>query len=614
MIAKRISMKSARKSSFRGLVHYLIHGQGKAVRVGEIGIRNCHSEDPNWAALEVKAVQAQNTRAESDKTYHLIISFRSGENPPPEVLKAIEERICNGLGYSEHQRVSVIHTDTDNLHIHLAINKIHPIRHTIHEPYRDHKKLADLCATLEAEYGLERDNHTPKRTAGQSKGADMETAAGIESLIGWIHRHCLEDILAAGSWEELHRTLGEHGLEIRERGNGLVIADREGTAVKASSVSRNCSKKALEARLGKFQPLPEAREKEPAKHRYVRKPLHSRVDTTELYAAYQNERSANLHSRGLDWKNAKANKDQRINQAKRTARLKRNTLRLAGSGASKRILYGHISQTLQEEIARIKQEYLTERQAIYEKYKRYTWHDWLKIKAHEGNATALEVLRAREVRTALKGNSVGSEGPVIQPGTFPGFRVDSVTKKGTVIYHVAATTIRDAGKLLQVEKGASQEGITVALRMAMHRYGETITVNGSSAFKDLVAMAAATARLQIRFDDPTLEQRRVDLSAVKVFCDVCAEQYIQERNEKRERISDILEHRAFCSSDAGTAEFRGLRQVNGRSLALLQRDQVILVLPVESSTAASLKRLGLGEEVGTTINGEILIKRRTRVR
>ncbi len=39
------------------------------------------------------------TRAKGDRTYHLIVSFRTGEQPRADTLRAIEERICAGLGY-----------------------------------------------------------------------------------------------------------------------------------------------------------------------------------------------------------------------------------------------------------------------------------------------------------------------------------------------------------------------------------------------------------------------------------------------------------------------------------------------------------------------------------
>ena len=45
MIAKHISMRSVRKSSFAELVAYITDGQGKAERVEQVTITNCRSAD-----------------------------------------------------------------------------------------------------------------------------------------------------------------------------------------------------------------------------------------------------------------------------------------------------------------------------------------------------------------------------------------------------------------------------------------------------------------------------------------------------------------------------------------------------------------------------------------
>ena len=52
----------------------------------------------------------------------------------------------------------------------------------------------------------------------------------------------------AKTWEQLYHVLGDHGLEIKLRGNGFVISDGE-HHVKASSVDREFSKSALEKGL-----------------------------------------------------------------------------------------------------------------------------------------------------------------------------------------------------------------------------------------------------------------------------------------------------------------------------------------------------------------------------
>lgn len=610
MIAKRIPINSIKKSSFTRLVDYLLNRQSKTERVAEIAVTNCRSDDPLWAAVEVKATQAQNTRAESDKTYHLVVSFRPGESPSPEILKSVEERICKGLGLGEHQRVSVVHHDTDNLHVHIAVNKIHPVRHTIHEPYYDHKKLGDLCARLELEYGLEHDNHTAQKTAGQGRAADMENAAGVESLIGWIRRECLPRIEAAGSWEELHKTLAENGLEVRGRGNGLVMVDRSGRAVKASSVSRACSKDAMEARLGAFQPPSNMQAKESPRRRYEKKPVCSRVDTTELYAEYQAEQRGNLEGRTAEWKVVREKKNRRIEAAKRAGRLKRATLKLTNGGLGKRVLYGLISKQLKAEIEKIKREYLAERRGIYEKYKRRAWNDWLKAKAEQGRGDALEALRAREVRACLKGNTLSSKSAPKSQGKPLGAVVDGVTKKGTVIYRLKDAVVRDDGEILQVARGAGREGLEAVLRAAMERYGEVITVKGSAEFKEQVA--AAAAGLKIRFDDPELEKRRIAVTAQGVLSQTSADKYIEERNQKRSRILDIAEHRRYEAVHAGILPFAGVRQVDGQGLVLLKKDRCILVLPVDAATARRLHRVKIGDPVSVTPGGAIQVRERSR--
>src|SRR6266404_6147126 len=147
MISKKVAMKSAEKSRFGKLVAYLLDPQGKKTRVGEVSITNCVSNDTTWAVREISATQQLNTRAISDRTYHLLVSLRAGENPDAQTLRVIEERFCKELGYAEHQRVSVVHHDTDNVHIHVAINKIHPATLTLHNPGCDYKTLK-ICSSI----------------------------------------------------------------------------------------------------------------------------------------------------------------------------------------------------------------------------------------------------------------------------------------------------------------------------------------------------------------------------------------------------------------------------------------------------------------------------------
>ena len=70
----------------------------------------------------------------------MLISFRPEDEArlTPEILNAIELRFADALGFGEHQRHCGVHQNTNNLHMYVAYNMIHPEKLTRHEPYRDH--------------------------------------------------------------------------------------------------------------------------------------------------------------------------------------------------------------------------------------------------------------------------------------------------------------------------------------------------------------------------------------------------------------------------------------------------------------------------------------------
>lgn len=506
MIAKHVPMRSLGKSDFAGLANYITDAQSKDHRLGQVQATNCEAGSIQDAITEVLATQHTNTRAKGDKTYHLIVSFRAGEQPGADTLRAIEERICAGLGYGEHQRISAVHNDTDNLHIHIAINKIHPTRHTMHEPYYPHRALAELCTTLERDYGLERDNHEPRKRGAEGRAADMERHAGVESLVGWIKRECLDEIKGAQSWQELHQVMRDNGLELRVRANGLVFEAGDGTMVKASTVARDLSKPSLEARLGPFEASPERQAQTTAKRQYRKDPIRLRVNTVELYAKYKAEQQSLTTARGQALERARHRKDRLIEAAKRSNRLRRATIKVVGEGrTNKKLLYAQASKALRSEIQAINKQFQQERTALYAEHSRRTWADWLKKEAQHGSADALAALRAREAAQGLKGNTIRGEGQA-KPGHAPA--VDNITKKGTIIFRAGMSAVRDDGDRLQVSREATREGLQEALRLAMQRYGNRITVNGTVEFKAQMIRAAVDSQLPITFTDPALESRR----------------------------------------------------------------------------------------------------------
>jgi hypothetical protein len=408
--------------------------------------------------------------------------------------------------------VSVVHHDTDNLHIHIAINKIHPTRYTILDPYYSHKVLGQLCGKLELEYGLIHDNHKAHKVGSENRAYDMEHHAGVESLLGWIKRECLDQLQAATSWAEIHRVLQENGLGLKERGNGLVITQHDGLMVKASSVARELSKGKLEAKFGAFAPSSHT-DAEGPKRCYEARPVHSRIDTALLFTRYKTEQQSMCANRSRAWNIARDHKNRLIEEAKRSAKLKRAATKLIGnSRAEKKLLHTLTSTALKHKLKKINDQYRHDKDTLFKTFQPQQWADWLRSKATEGDAEALAALRARKAANGLKGNVVGAVSDQRMTSKSKACQ-DSVTKKGTIIYRVGASAIRDDGDQLKVSREATQDGLDTALRMAIERYGKHITVNGSDEFRESMVRAAVSGNIPVIFADASLERRRQSLSS-----------------------------------------------------------------------------------------------------
>lgn len=509
MIIRHIPMKKTRLSSFSSLVQYLCNTQNKQERVGKVRLANFNSLDPIWAVQEVLATQAKNQRATGDKTYHMLISFAPGENPSDKALRKIEESVTSSIGLKEHQRISVVHHDTDNLHIHIAINKIHPKTFNMIEPYRAYKTFAEIASQLETELGLKITNHQTRKSRSENLADDMEHHSGIESLINWMKLHCKEKIEAANSWMEIHSVLAEHGLMMRIKANGFVFCNAQGLTVKASSISKAFSKKNLESKLGSFVPC-YSEDNVSSSNVYRYEPLNKKVLGSNLYAKYQHEKSHNKLFTSEKLKQLREAKDRLIGKAKKRGRIKRAALKLMNlSKVQKKYLYQRINKTLLNDIGNIRKNYVKERSRLVDSHQNKTWADWLKQRAQDGDEDALVAMRYRNRKNNHDYTISGAD------SGFPSLnfeQIDSVTKEGTAIYKKDNSVIRDNGKEIIISKGGSIPTLKRALEMASQRYSDGICVNGSPLFKKIILQIVIQYQMPITFADLDLENQRQKLN------------------------------------------------------------------------------------------------------
>ena len=294
MIIKKINPRTGMAPSFAGLAKYITDSQGRDNRVGDVIIRNCiDNEDFDIALLDIERVQKMNIDPRvKNKTLHLLLSFdRTDKIPTLAEREDFEKKCLSSLGFENCQYISVAHHDTDNFHIHLAINRVDPVDYHMHkEVLGDEKIMARIAMEIENEHSLKQTNHNPKKSKSQNHVDNMEAFSGIESFASYIRDRKIV-IENAKSWEDLHRNLSKIGVTIKKRGNGLIFISNDGNMkCKASTVSRSFSISNLESRLGEFQDSVIVSHKKPIVS-YEKKPLVKTKDSLELFIEYTAERN-----------------------------------------------------------------------------------------------------------------------------------------------------------------------------------------------------------------------------------------------------------------------------------------------------------------------------------
>ena len=261
MIVKHIKRDSKLKDDIQNLVHYITDKRGTVERVQKTRITNCLCKDVASAVLEMQCVQAMN-KNKNNKTYHMIVSFQSDEKPTIDQIRIIEDELVKSIGYQDHQRISVLHGDTDNLHLHIAINKIDPKTYKSKNPYCPYKDLKKKRRELEKKFGLktnvkdlqqelEQEYKELNNNKTNTKAADFEAQTGLESFNTYMKKLSPE-LKNCNSWKEFNDVLAKNGVEIKVRGNGFIFTSND-NYVKASSVDRSFSKKKLEDKYGSFE-------------------------------------------------------------------------------------------------------------------------------------------------------------------------------------------------------------------------------------------------------------------------------------------------------------------------------------------------------------------------
>lgn len=353
--------------------------------------------------IEVETTQAMNTRAEGEKTYHLMVSFRPEDEDKltPQVLEEIETMLADALGFSGHQRHCGVHVNTNNMHMHIAYNMIEPQKFTKHVPFYDYPKLHKACRAIEQKFGLAVDKGMEPDSPGQggqpnAKVKTIEAQTGQESFHSYVLRHKPEIMTGLGkaaSWPDVHQVFLKYGLILKVSGNGLAIRDRYGKhPVKASALDRTVSKKNLETRFGPFEAPAPALLQMPADARYTAAPLHRGAENSALYAEFQEE----LARRKTALSGIRQDSRARISEVREIiARQKEKIKRMPMLRHDRRRVTEKIRKKENDAIKQIRDESSLKHEEVRKELPFTTWVKFLQHRAAQGNETALAILRSK---------------------------------------------------------------------------------------------------------------------------------------------------------------------------------------------------------------------------
>ncbi len=217
---------------------------------------------------EMIALAGEATRSK-DPIDHWLLSWKAGEQPSVAECREAVEILKGHLGMSpEHQAICALHSNTENLHLHVVVNRTDPETFRVADNGwsidRAHQALAEIVERQGWEQEVNavyRAGKTAKRTdiavvAPRTKARDSENATGAKSTERIAMEELPKLLQFARSWSDVHSALAARGFRYEQKGSGALawVGD---TAVKASAVGREFSRKRMEERFGPFEPTGE---------------------------------------------------------------------------------------------------------------------------------------------------------------------------------------------------------------------------------------------------------------------------------------------------------------------------------------------------------------------
>jgi hypothetical protein len=519
MIVKKVPKRAPAKSkahNVRALADYIAgpNAGGVGEKVEHRGALNLLNLDHEGQVQEMIDL-AETAKRSPQPVQHWIMSWREGEQPTSAQVDHAARMFLDEMGLAGHQALYGLHRDTENWHLHLAVNRVHPETEklvTVNNGF-DHEVAHRAIARIEHAQGwqreerglfrvqedgrIERERRRDERERKPSvRARDFEERVGARSA----ERVAIEDgapaIRAARSWREMHQALAEQGMRFERKGSGAILWVGV-QPVKASSAGRDCSMSALQKRLGEFEPARDA-----ARVMTRTRGPEPIMPSAPGWRQYTDARRRHYLERSRE--RERQTEQQRENRQRMTARHREERADIfrgswKGRGdllnATRNLLAARQAQEKAEQLDRQRLE-----RGVPDKDRgRFpSYEEWL----HQRDQGLAQGWRHRERRPP------GIEGPTFARPTPQDIRAFAPVVEGWHVHYRrvgerGSPAFTDRGKEIDIYDSNRRESVLAALQLSAQKWG-TFTIRGNERFRSMCVELAIEHGFTIA--NPELQQ------------------------------------------------------------------------------------------------------------
>lgn len=472
--------------------------QEKCVQQGSRGFltESFEGQKAEMLALSQEAVRSKDT------VNHYVLSWREGEVPSPEQIEQAVDLFLGELGLSEHQTIFGVHVDTDNRHLHIAVNRVHPDTLKVIKPNKgfDIEVAHQAIARIEHLQGWSREERgryqvevTGELTRDEASKAkprqpaqpkrDMEQRTGEKSAERIAIENAPAIVKSSRSWQELHSRFAIAGMRYERTGSGATIFIGE-VGVKASSADRGASLAQLQKRFGPYEPVDTSHQVAARKP----EPVQRGVPGWETYIAGRKAHSAARESAAIEQRLRHQAERKQLAAAQREHRKELLGTDWRGRGVLRNSWQSIIAAQQAAAKAVLAKRQAKERYELRQRFRPYPdleqWHHQQK------NPHLAEQWRYRAHEPQ------GMEGEGDDTPRPRGIANYVATIRGReVLYSQRVSTFGDIafvdrGRRIEIQDWRNRESVLAALQLSQQKWG-SITVTGNDSYKAMCAELAA---------------------------------------------------------------------------------------------------------------------------